>query len=60
MINTLYAMINTLNEAEEKAAEIYVQADAVVEFLKPLAISGLIGLIVGGIYLYFLIGAWLR
>ena len=58
MINTLYAMINTLNEAEEKAAEIYVQADTIAEFLKPLVIGGVAGLVVFAVYTYFIIKAW--
>ena len=52
-------MMNTLDEAEDKAAEIYVHADAIVEFLKPLVIGGVVGLVIFAVYVYFIIKAWI-
>lgn len=47
-------------DLEERATEIFIQADVVVEFLKPLVIGGLIGLTILAIQIYSMINAWIR
>lgn len=47
-----------IDDLEEKTAKIYTQANAVVEFLKPLVMGYVIGLVIFAIQMYFLIRAW--